>query len=173
MTQAAPAISVLVVMGVTSTGKSTIAAGLAERLGWEFRDGDDFHPPANVAKMKSGTPLTDEDRWPWLRAIAAWIDERRRTGRHAIVTCSALKRAYRDILLQGRPDVRLVFLDGSRELIAKRMAARTGHFMPPSLLDSQLATLETPGPDEHPLTVSIDASPKAIVDEILAGARLG
>jgi gluconokinase len=117
--------------------------------------------------MKSGTPLTDEDRWPWLRAIAAAIDENRAAGQSAVVACSALKRAYRDILLAGRPDVRLVYLQGSRALIGERMAARKGHFMPPALLDSQFATLEEPMPDEHAIVVSIDAAPDSIVKHVL------
>ncbi len=158
--------AVVVVMGVSGSGKSTVASLLASRLGWEFEDGDDFHPPANVEKMQAGHPLTDEDRWPWLAAIAAWIDRLRAEGRHGVVTCSALKRAYREILVGARPDVRLVYLKGDRELIGRRMAARHGHFMPTSLLDSQFRTLEEPAPDENPLVVSIGATPQAIVAEI-------
>lgn len=158
--------AVVVVMGVSGSGKSTVASLLAGRLGWEFEDGDDFHPPANVEKMQAGHPLTDEDRWPWLAAIAAWIDRLRAEGRHGVVTCSALKRAYREILVGDRPDVRLVYLKGDRELIGRRMAARHGHFMPTSLLDSQFRTLEEPAPDENPLVVSIGATPQAIVAEI-------
>src|SRR5690349_19934606 len=131
----------LIVMGVSGCGKSTVGGLLAERLGWPFRDGDSFHPPENVEKMRSGVPLTDEDRWPWLDAIAAWIDERRRAGEHGIVACSALRRAYRVRLRAGHDDVRFVFLDGDRALIEARLKARKGHYMPPSLLDSQLATL--------------------------------
>ncbi len=142
--------SVVVVMGVSGSGKTTVASLLAGRLGWEFEDGDDFHPAANVEKMQSGSPLTDEDRWPWLAAIAAWIDKVRAEGRHGVVTCSGLKRAYRDVLVGGRPDVRLVYLKGDRELIGRRMAARHGHFMPTSLLDSQFRTLEEPGPTRTP-----------------------
>ena len=159
--------SVVVVMGVSGSGKSTVASLLAGRLGWEFEDGDDFHPAANVEKMQAGHPLTDEDRWPWLAAIAAWIDRVRAEGRHGVVTCSGLKRAYRDVLVGGRPDVRLVYLQGDRELIGRRMAARHGHFMPTSLLDSQFRTLEEPAPDEDPLVVSIGATPQAIVAEIV------
>lgn len=159
--------AVIVVMGVSGSGKSTVASLLAGRLGWEFEDGDDFHPAANVEKMQAGTPLTDEDRWPWLAAIAAWIDRLRAEGRHGVVTCSALKPAYREILLGGRPDVRLVYLRGDRELIGRRMAARHGHFMPTSLLDSQFRTLEEPTPDENPLVVSIGGTPQAIVAEIV------
>lgn len=165
--------SVLVVMGVSGSGKSTSGLMLAHRLNWEFEDGDWFHPQANVEKMHSGIPLTDEDRRPWLEAIAAWIDETRAGGRHGVVACSALKRAYRAILVGGRPDVRVVYLKGARDLIARRMAARSGHFMPPTLLDSQFATLEEPGPDECPIVVSIDARPREIVEAILTelGAR--
>ncbi|AWN46336.1 gluconate kinase [Methylobacterium terrae] len=159
--------AVIVVMGVSGSGKSTVASLLAGRLGWEFEDGDDFHPAANVEKMQAGTPLTDEDRWPWLAAIAAWIDTLRAEGRHGVVTCSGLKRAYRDILAGDRPDVRLVYLKGDRELIGRRMAARHGHFMPTSLLDSQFRTLQEPTPDENPLVVSVGGTPQAIVAEIV------
>lgn len=158
-------MTIAVVMGVSGSGKTTIARGVAERFGWRLLEGDEFHPAANVAKMHAGTPLTDEDRWPWLQAIAAEIDAMRARGGSAVVACSALKRAYRDILLAGRPDVVLVYLQGTRDLIAQRLAARKGHFMPPSLLDSQFATLEEPGPDEHAIVVSIDALPDAIIDE--------
>ncbi|MBI5129220.1 MAG: gluconokinase [Rhodopseudomonas palustris] len=154
-------------MGVSGSGKSTIGKTLAERLGWTYQDGDDFHPPSNVAKMSAGQPLTDDDRWPWLRAIAAEIDRIADDGRQAVFGCSALKRAYRDVLVHGRADVRIVYLDGSRALIAERMAARKNHFMPPGLLDSQFATLQVPGPDERPFTVSIDAPVEAIVDAIV------
>ncbi len=160
--------SIIVVMGVSSSGKSTIAAMLAIRLGWLYEDGDWFHPPANVEKMHSGKPLTDEDRWPWLRAIAAWIDETRRSGKRAVIACSVLKRAYRDILVGDRHDVRLVYLKGERGLIARRMAMRHGHFMPPALLDSQFATLQEPGADEHAIVVSIEPRPHAIADTVIA-----
>jgi gluconokinase len=157
----------LVVMGVSGSGKSTIADKLAERLGWTFEDGDRFHPASNVAKMSAGHPLTDGDRWPWLQAIADEIDRVCREGEHAVIACSALKRAYRDILVHGRSDVRMVYLNGSQELIASRLARRKGHFMPPGLLDSQFKTLEPPDESEHPLTVSIDGSVDAIVDDIV------
>lgn len=162
----------LVVMGVSGSGKSTIAEQLAARLGWRYVDGDLFHPPANVAKMSAGHPLTDEDRWPWLRAIAAEIDRRAAAGTRAVVACSALKHAYRDILVHGRDDVRIVFLDGAKDLIEKRLAARKGHFMPPGLLDSQFKTLEPPQPSERPITVSIDASVDGIVDNIVRQLEL-
>jgi gluconokinase len=157
----------LVVMGVSGSGKSTIAESLARRLAWSYEDGDKFHPASNVAKMSAGQPLTDTDRWPWLQAIADEIDRVCTAGSHAVIACSALKRAYRDVLVHGRSDVRIVFLDGTQQLIADRLAQRKGHFMPPGLLDSQFATLQPPDPDERPITVSIDASVDVIVDEIV------
>jgi gluconokinase len=162
----------LIVMGVSGCGKSTVASLLADRLAWPYRDGDGFHPPENVEKMRSGTPLTDEDRWPWLDAIAGWIDERRRSGGHGIIACSALRRVYRDRLRAGHQDVRFLFLDGDRATIAARLAARKGHYMPPSLLDSQLATLERPAPDEKAVTLAIDPPPDAIVAAALAALDL-
>ena len=158
----------LVVMGVSGSGKSTIADKLAERLNWSFEDGDKFHPAANVAKMSAGHPLTDEDRWPWLQAIADEIDRICEAGGHAVIACSSLKRVYRDVLVHGRNDVRIVYLDGTQELIANRLGQRKGHFMPPGLLTSQFKTLEPPGVSENPVTVSIDASVDAIVDDIVS-----
>jgi gluconokinase len=146
---------VVVVMGVSGSGKTTVARELAAILGWRFQEGDDLHPPANVEKMRRAIPLTDDDRWPWLRAIAAVIDGWRARGEHGVLTCSALKRAYRDIIINGRPDVALVYLRGSKALIAGRMTGRHGHFMPVALLDSQFATLEEPGSDEHPIIAEI------------------
>jgi gluconokinase len=160
-------MTVVVVMGVSGSGKTTVAKGVAGREQWQLVEGDNFHPPANVAKMQSGTPLTDEDRWPWLRSIAREIDAIRARGESAVVASSALKRCYRVILIGGRPDVVLVYLKGSKDLIAGRMAARKGHFMPPALLDSQFATLEEPGDDEKPIVVSIDRAPDEIVDEVV------
>jgi gluconokinase len=157
----------LVVMGVSGSGKSTIAERLAARLGWRCEDGDKYHPAANVAKMSAGHPLTDEDRWPWLQAIADEIDRTCKQSERAVIACSALKRAYRDVLVHGRSDVRIVFLNGTQELIAGRLAARKGHFMPPGLLTSQFKTLEPPQPTERPITVSIDAPVEAIVDAII------
>jgi gluconokinase len=157
----------LVVMGVSGSGKSTIAKKLSERLNWSYEDGDRFHPAGNVAKMSAGQPLTDEDRGPWLQAIAEEIDRVCKAGRHAVIACSALKRAYREILVHGRSDVRIVFLEGTQELIASRLALRKDHFMPPGLLDSQFKTLEPPGESENPVTVSIDAIVEAIVDDIV------
>src|ERR1700720_3948035 len=162
----------LVVMGVSGSGKSTIADKLAERLSWPYQDGDKFHPASNVAKMSAGHPLTDEDRWPWLQAIADEIDRACKAGEHLAVACSALKHSYRDVLVHGRDDVRIVYLRGTQELIAGRLTERKGHFMPPGLLASQFKTLEPPGPDENPLMVSIDASVEEIVDDITGQLRL-
>jgi len=158
---------VIVVMGVSGSGKSTIAAMLAHRLHWIYEDGDWFHPRSNVDKMHHGEPLTDQDRWPWLRAIAGWIDDTLKAGGHGVVACSALKHAYRDILIGERRNVRLVFLKGERDLIARRLAARDDHFMPASLLDSQFATLEQPTADERPIVVSIAPHPRKIVEAIV------
>ncbi|MFB9176994.1 gluconokinase [Dactylosporangium sucinum] len=158
---------VFVVMGVAGTGKTTVGALLAGRLGWVYAEADDFHPPANVAKMSAGQPLTDADRRPWLDAIGRWIDERAAAGEPGVVTCSALKRSYRDQLRAGRPQVRVVFLDGSRELIARRLIARHGHFMRVDMLDSQFADLERPEPDEAVTAVSVEPSPNEIVEAVL------
>jgi gluconokinase len=155
-------------MGVSGSGKSTIAEKLAQRLGWTFEDGDRFHPASNVAKMSAGHPLTDEDRWPWLQAIADEIDRVCKAGEHVVIACSALKRSYRDVLVHGRHDVRIVYLKGTQELIAGRLAARKGHFMPPGLLASQFKTLEPPDGDENPVIVSIDASVEEIVDDTVS-----
>jgi len=157
----------LVVMGVSGSGKSTIADKLAARLGWRFEDGDRFHPASNVAKMSAGHPLSDEDRRPWLQAIADEIDRVCQAGEHAVIACSALKRSYRDMLVHGRDDVRIVYLEGTQTLIAGRLAARKDHFMPAGLLDSQFRTLEPPAASENPVTVSIDGSVDAIVDDIV------
>ena len=157
----------VVVMGVSGSGKSTIAAMLAQRLHWVYEDADWFHPKSNIEKMHHGEPLNDEDRWPWLRGIAEWIDATRRAGGHGVVACSALKRVYRDILIGDRPDVRLVFLKGNRDLVARRIAARADHFMPTTLLESQFAALQEPQADEHPITVSIVPHPRDIVEAIV------
>ncbi len=162
---------VVVVMGVSGSGKTTIAATLADRMGWRLLEGDAFHPPENVAKMRAGTPLTDADRWPWLRAIAGEIDAARASGQPLVVACSALKRAYRDILIGRRPDVVLVHLAGSADTIGQRLKVRTDHFMPPGLLDSQFATLEEPGTDESPIVVAVTASPDEIADRIIVELR--
>ena len=160
-------------MGVSGAGKTSVAQLLAQRLRCAFVEGDRLHPDANVEKMAKGIPLTDEDRKPWLAAIAAWIDELRSSGGNGTVTCSALKKAYREVIVGNRPDVALVYLKGSRELIGQRMAARQHHFMPPSLLDSQFATLEEPGADEKPLVVQVEASKEAIVEQVVRELRLG
>jgi gluconokinase len=158
---------VLVVMGVSGSGKSTIAALLALRLQWEFADADWYHSAANVEKMHAGIALTDEDRRPWLAAMAAWIDEMRRHGRHGVLACSALKRRYRDVLTGGREDVRFAYLKGDEALIARRLAVRHDHFMPSALLSSQLDALEEPGADENPITVPINVPPAEVTARIL------
>ena len=155
-------------MGVSGCGKSTIGSLLAARLQWEFEDADWFHPAANIDKMHSGIPLTDEDRRPWLNAIARWIDETREAGRRGIIACSALKRRYRDVLIGPREDVRLVYLKGEEGLIARRIATRHEHFMPSSLLHSQFEALEEPGADENPMTIAIEPPPREIVAKILS-----
>jgi gluconokinase len=160
-------MTVAIVMGVSGSGKTTVAKALAQEQGWILLEGDSFHPPANIAKMKAGIPLTDEDRWPWLQAIAAREDELLAAGQSAVVACSALRLAYRDILIGPRPDTLLVYLRGSKALIAERMKARKGHFMPPALLDSQFATLEEPGPEEHPIIVDIGRSPDAMIEDAI------
>ena len=167
-----PAPRVVIVMGVSGCGKSTVGALLALRLRWEFEDADWFHPAANVDKMHSGIPLTDEDRWPWLDAVAAWIDKTRCSGGHDVIACSALKRRYRDVLIGDRADVRLVYLKGDETLIARRIATRHEHFMPRSLLHSQFEALEEPGPDENPVVVSIEPRPREIVAQILSALNM-
>ncbi len=160
-------VTIVVVMGVAGSGKSMIAGLLAAAEGWTLLEGDGFHPAANVAKMAAGTPLTDADRWPWLRAIAAAIDAIRAEGGSAVVACSALRRVYRDVLIGDRSDARLVYLRGTRKVIGARLAARAGHFMPVALLDSQFATLEEPGFEETPVVADVGSAP----DEIVAVIR--
>jgi len=166
---AAKAVSamVLVLMGVSGSGKSTIALELQRVLGWKFQEGDDLHPPANVEKMRSGHPLDDADRLPWLQAIARWIDDRLTAHEPGIITCSNLKRAYRQITIGNRPDVRLVYLKGEEQVIHDRLVQRKHHYMPPALLRSQFETLEEPGLDEHPLVVIVHHSIPATVVELL------
>ena len=154
----------VLVMGVSGAGKSTVGTLLAARLGAPFADADAFHPPANIAKMSRGEPLVDDDRWPWLDAIGAWLDARAAAGEGGVVTCSALKRIYRDRLLAGRPAVRLLHLAGDAALIGARQAARPDHFMPASLMASQFATLEAPGEDEGTIVLSVEPLPEVIVD---------
>ena len=158
---------VLVVMGVSGSGKTTVGRRLAERLGYAFCEGDDLHPPANVEKMRNGHPLTDADRWPWLARVAERIDAWRAAGQGGVIACSALKRAYRAVIIGDRPGVRLVYLKGDDPLIRRRMKERRGHFMPVGLLTSQFADLEPPGPGERPITVGIEASPDDTVSEII------
>lgn len=158
----------LILMGVSGSGKTTIGEKLAARMSWRYEDADTFHPPSNVAKMSAGQPLTDEDRWPWLKAIAAEIDRACTAGERLVIGCSALRRIYRDVLVHGRDDVRFIYLDGTQALIADRIGQRKGHFMPPGLLTSQFQTLEPPLPDERAMTVSIDAQVEVIVDRIIS-----
>ena len=158
---------IIVAMGVSSSGKTSTGKALARRLHAPFLDGDDFHSPDNKKKMGAGTPLSDDDRWPWLGDLARSLHEAAERKGVAIGACSALKRAYRDIVVGDRPDVGLVHLRGSRELIGRRMAARKGHFMPTALLDNQFATLQEPAPEERAIAVDIGGTPAEIVEEIL------
>lgn len=164
---------VVVIMGVSGSGKTTVGALLAGRLNWSFADADDFHSEANVAKMHAGIPLDDADRAPWLAAIAEQIDQWRADGRHGVVTCSALTRRYRDVIIGDRPDVRLVYLKGDKSLIARRLVARHGHFMPARLLESQFETLEEPAPEERAIIIPVGAPPSTLVDEIIAALPAG
>ncbi len=161
----------IVVMGVSGSGKSTIAAGLALRLGWEFGEGDALHPPANIAKMAAGTPLTDEDRRPWLERLAGWIADHDAAGRSSVLACSALRRSYREVLRTGAPTVRFLHLTGPDEVLAERMGDRDGHFMPGSLLRSQLDTLEAIEPDEDGLVLDVRADPDTLVEAALGWLR--
>lgn len=157
---------IVVLMGVSGAGKTTVGKILSRLIGADFAEGDQFHPPANIAKMSNGTPLDDADRMPWLAAIAQSIDRASGNGRGMVVTCSALKRAYRDILIGRRAEVALVYLRGTRALIGQRLDSRKNHFMPPQLLDSQFAALQEPGPDERAIVVDVAASPKKIAAAI-------
>jgi carbohydrate kinase (thermoresistant glucokinase family) len=159
--------TVLVLMGVSGSGKSTVALELHRVLGWPFQEGDDLHPPDNVEKMRSGRPLNDQDRLPWLRAVARWIDERLAAHQPGIITCSNLKRAYREITIGTRAGVTLVYLKGEEPVIQERMLNRVHRYMPPSLLGSQFATLEEPGEDEHPVTVLVRDTIVETVVELL------
>jgi gluconokinase len=162
----------VVVMGVSGSGKTTVGRGIAEAMEWEYAEGDEFHSEANVAKMASGTPLTDEDRWPWLQTIADWLGEHERTGRSAVVTCSALRRVYRDLLRGGSPLVRFCHVEADAELIRERIEHRLGHYMPPSLLPSQLAILEPLQPDEPGVVVPGTGTPEEIVLSALNALEL-
>ncbi|WP_040156908.1 gluconokinase [Mobilicoccus massiliensis] len=165
-----PSVCHIVVMGVSGSGKTTVAEILQQRTGWEYAEADDFHPQANIDKMSRGEPLNDADRQPWLEALRDWMIERQREGRSSITTCSALKRSYREILC-GAGDVTFVLLHGPYETLKERMGVRKGHFMPLTLLQSQLDTLELLEEDEPGFTVSIETPPEQIVDEILARVR--
>ncbi len=157
----------LVVMGVSGCGKSTVAALIASRTGWALAEGDDFHAASSIARMAAGSPLDDTTRTPWLTAIAGWLTERAADGECAVVSCSALTRAYRDVLRGAGPDVQMVHLAGPYDLVARRLAARHGHFMPPQLLASQYAVLEPLAPDEPGITLNLEATPGHLADEVL------
>jgi carbohydrate kinase (thermoresistant glucokinase family) len=166
------ATHILVIMGVSGSGKTTIGKQIAARLGWDFQEGDDFHPAANVAKMHDGIPLDDADRAPWLAAIADWMDERIAARESSVITCSALKRAYRDLLRGSRTEVWFVYLQVSHAELQRRVTTRRHRYMPSSLLDSQLATLQEPGPDEpHVLAIDSDGSVEATVQAALQRLR--
>ena len=162
----------MILAGVSGSGKTTVGRLLADRLGWPFADGDSFHPAANVAKMTAGIPLTDDDRWPWLAAIGTWMDARNAAGGSGVVACSALKRRYRDVLRQDRPEVRLVFLEVSHDEDLTRLHARSGHFFPAALMDSQFADLEPPVPAEGVLVLAARRSPDELVSAIISGLGL-
>ena len=160
----------VVVMGVAGSGKSTIAEAIRDQLGYFMAEGDDFHPQANIEKMSHGTPLTDEDRWPWLRVINSWMVAREALGENTVVSSSALKRAYRDVLREN-VDVFFLHLSGSQELIQSRLSARKGHFMPPALLPSQFADLQPLEPDEVGATVSIEGDMETMIDNAITAVR--
>ena len=164
---ATPGTTSIVVMGISGSGKSTVADSLVRRLGWPFAEGDEFHPPENVAKMSAGTPLDDDDRWPWLRRLADWIGEHERSGDSVVVTCSALKRTYRDLLRDGHPSVWFAHVTADAQLIRDRLQDRSGHYMPASLLDSQLAILEPLQDDEPGAAISGAGAPEDVVDHLL------
>jgi gluconokinase len=159
---------ILIVAGVAGSGKTTVGTLLARLLHWRFADADTLHPPANVAKMRSGVPLTDEDRWPWLHAVAAWMDTTIADGQSAVLACSALKRSYRDALLSGRPAATMVFLDVDRDVLDRRLAKRSGHFFPEELLSSQLTSLEPPEPDERVRIVHVDGDAAQTAAKVVA-----
>jgi gluconokinase len=161
---------VLVIMGVSGSGKSTVAGLLAGQLGWDLAEGDDLHSAENVAKMATGQPLDDSDRWPWLESVAAWITNHTDEGRPGIITCSALKRSYRDKL--SGPNVIFVHLVGSRDQIGTRLAARVDHYMSPTLLESQIATLEPPAPDENVISVNVGRKPAELADDVVRALGL-
>jgi gluconokinase len=168
----APKPDHVVVMGVSGSGKSTVAKGISTVTGWEFAEGDAFHSDANVAKMRAGEPLTDEDRWPWLEAIGAWISSKEQAGESAVITCSALRRAYRDVLCRDRPHVRFLHVTAPSEVIRDRMEHRAGHYMPASLLPSQLATLEPLQPEEPGTVISNEGTAAVVLDRALSALGL-
>lgn len=165
-------VDTIVVMGASGVGKTTIAQALAAATGREYAEGDSFHPPANVAKMTAGTPLTDEDRWPWLRRLRDWIGQREAAGASSVVTCSALKRAYRDVLREGNPSVRFLALTAGEDLLSQRMGHRSGHFMPAALLRSQLDTLEPLRDDEPGMAVEAVGDSRAVLARALGALQL-
>jgi len=162
---------ILIVAGVAGSGKSTIGNLVASQLRWRFTDGDSFHSEANVAKMRSGVALNDEDRAPWLRAVGDWMDAEIASGESAVLACSALKRAYRDELLSGRPEARMVFLEVPRDVLVQRLTSRPDHFFPRKLMESQLEILEQPAPDERVRTVFADGGPLQTAARIIATLR--
>ncbi|MEQ4304070.1 gluconokinase [Plantactinospora sp. B6F1] len=162
----------VVVMGVSGSGKTTVAVGISELTGLTFAEADEFHPESNVELMRAGVPLDDTHRWPWLRELAGWMAERAAEGVSTVLACSALRRSYRDVLRQGPPSVDFVFLDGAAEVIRERLSQRAGHYMPASLLDSQIATLERPAPDERVLTLDVAATPEELVEAAVEGLDL-
>ncbi len=164
MSDRSPSVQIAVVMGVSGSGKTTVGRIIAERLGWTFAEGDSLHPPENVAKMASGHALDDADRWPWLQRVRAWIDEQVAAGRSGVVTCSALKRSYRDLLSKDRPEVVFVHLAGTAEQISERLVPRHGHFMPAALLDSQFHDLQPLGADENGIEVDVAGTAESIAD---------
>lgn len=163
---------IVILAGVAGSGKSVVGTVLATRLGWVFEDTDTLHSAADIAKMLSGAPLTDADRWPWLRTVASWMDQRIAAGESAVVACSALKRSYRDFLRENRPAVEIVLLEVDQAMLMARLTARRGHFFPVRLLQSQLADLELPAPGEHVLVVSPADTPAATAEEIITRLNL-
>ena len=162
----------VIVMGVSGSGKTTLARGIAAHLGWRFQEGDDLHPRANVEKMSRGEPLTDADRWPWLEAVGSWLDARAEAGESAVLTCSALRRVYRDLLCEGRPQVRFCHVKAEPALIGDRLNVRQGHYMPASLLPSQLATLEPLQPDEPGVVIPATGTPQEVQSRAMSALGL-